>query len=127
MKIDFLDLGDVLEIHTNQLDLYGGSAGIRDNGLLESAIAQPQGGFGKTYLHGNLFEMAAAYLYHLVQNHPFLDGNKRVGTAAALIFLDINGIEINAPKGSVYNLTIAVATGAAKKPEIAEFFRSHAL
>ena len=69
--------------------------------------------------------MAAAYMFHLVQNHPFLDGNKRTGVVAALVFLDMNGIEINAPHGSLYDLTMSVATGQIGKGEIAEFFRSH--
>ena len=70
--------------------------------------------------------MAAAYMFHIVQNHPFLDGNKRTGLIAALTFLDLNGIEIDAPGGSLYDLAIAVATGQADKTDIAEFLRSHA-
>lgn len=70
--------------------------------------------------------MAAAYLYHLVQNHPFLYGNKRTGAVAALVSLDLNRIEIDAPRGSLYDLTMAVATGQASKAEIAEFSRTHA-
>jgi death-on-curing protein len=69
--------------------------------------------------------MAAAYLFHIVKNHPFFDGNKRAGAVVALVFLDINGIEIDAPKGSLYDLTMSVATGQADKAEIAEYFRSH--
>ena len=94
-------------------------------GLLESAVQQPQAGFGGEYLHADLFEMAAAYAFHLVQNHPFLDGNKRTGAATALVFLDINDIEIAAPKGSIYELTLAVAKGEKTKPEIAAFFRAN--
>ena len=71
--------------------------------------------------------MAAAYMFHLVQNHPFLDGNKRTGAVAALVFLDINGTGIDAPAGSLHDLTIAVATGRADKARIADFFRVHAL
>jgi len=125
MSIDFLRVEDVLNLHADQVDLYGGSHGLRDPGLMESAVAQPQASFGGAYLHEDLFEMAAAYLFHLVQNHPFLDGNKRTGAVAALVFLDLNGIEIHAPEGSLYNLTISVATGQAGKSEIAEFFRCH--
>jgi death on curing protein len=68
--------------------------------------------------------MAAAYLFHIVQNHPFLDGNKRTGAVAALVFLDLNGVEIDAPKESIYDLTISVAKGEAGKQEIAAFFRN---
>lgn len=123
---DFLSTEDVLSLHADQVDLYGGEHGVRDLGLLDSAVAQPQASFGGEHLHKDLFEMAAAYLYHLVQNHPFLDGNKRTGAVAALVFLDLNGIEIDAPKGSLYDLAMAVATGQAGKAEIAEFFRAHA-
>ncbi len=123
---DFLSTEDVLTLHAGQVDLYGGEHGVRDLGLLDSAVAQPRASFGGEYLHKDLFETAAAYLYHLVQNHPFLDGNKRTGAVAALVFLDLNGIEIDAPKGSLYDLAMAVATGQAGKAEIAEFFRAHA-
>ncbi len=123
---DFLNVEDVLTLHADQVDLYGGDQGVRDPGLLESAVAQPQATFSGQYLHGDIFEMAAAYLFHIVQNHPFLDGNKRAGAVAALVFLDLNRIEIEAPKGSLYDLTISVATGQADKAQIAEFFREHA-
>jgi death-on-curing protein len=125
MDADFLSLCDILTLHANQLELYGGLEGVRDMGLLESAIAQPRAGFGGEYLHGDLYQMAAAYMFHIVQNHPFLDGNKRAGVIAALVFLDINGVEIAAEKGSVYDLTLSVATGQLNKDEITEFFRSH--
>ena len=123
---DFLALEDVLLLHGDQIDLYGGEYGVRDLGLLESAIAQPQATFGGNHLHGDLFEMAAAYPYHIVQNHAFLDGNKRTGAVAALVFLDLNGVEIDTPQGSIYDLTMSVAAGQAGKAEIAEFFRTHA-
>lgn len=123
---DFLSLEDILLLHGDQIDLYGGDHGVRDLGLLESAIAQPQATFDGHPLHGDLYEMAAAYLFHIVQNHPFVDGNKRTGAVAALTFLDLNDIEIDAPKGSLYDLTVSVATGQAGKAEIAEFFRKYA-
>ena len=92
----FLTLEEVLKIHENQIECYGGSHGVRDQGLLQSAIAQPEASFGGDYLHKDVFEMAAAYLFHIVENHPFVDGNKRAGTAAALVFLDLNGVELDA-------------------------------
>jgi death-on-curing protein len=95
---DFLSLEDVLCLHADQVRLFGGHEGVRDLGLLESAIAQPQAMFGGEYLHHDIFEMAAAYVFHLVQNHPFCDGNKRTGVVAALVFLDFNGVEIDAPR-----------------------------
>ena len=121
----FLTLDDILESHLNQIDTYGGSHGIRDIGLLESAIAQPEASFGGQYLHADIFEMAAAYLYHLVMNHPFVDGNKRVGLEAALIFLEINDESLIANDDELVDLVLKTTAGQIGKRQIAEFFRSH--
>lgn len=123
---EFLSVEDVLFLHADQIQLYGGSQGVRDIGLLESAIAQPQASFGGQFLHQDIHEMAAAYLFHVVNNHPFIDGNKRTGLVAALTFFDLNGVEVNAPPGSLYDLTIRVASGGLPKSPVAEFFRHHA-
>jgi death-on-curing protein len=85
----FLTVSEVLKLHELQLNRYGGSTGVRDLGLLESAVSQAQAGFGGVYLHEDLAAMAAAYLFSLVKNHPFVDGNKRAGLATALAFLDL--------------------------------------
>ena len=124
MNPDFLTLEEVLEIHSVQLTRFGGAAGVRDLGLLESALSQPQASFGGEYVHGDLFEMASAYLFHVVSNHPFVDGNKRAGLLSALVFLDINGIEINDRGDTLYDLTIKVASGNSNKPEISEVLKS---
>lgn len=116
----------MLESHAEQIANYGGETGIRDVGLLESALAQPEMQFDGQYLHTDLFEMAAAYLYHIVLNHPFLDGNKRVGLEAALVFLEINGQTIHATDDELVDLTLRTAQSLTTKAEIAEFFRSHA-
>jgi death-on-curing protein len=121
----FLTLDDIIESHQNQIDTYGGSHGIRDIGLLESAITQPEASFGGQYLHADIFEMAAAYLYHLVMNHPFVDGNKRVGLEAALIFLEINNENLKASDQELVDLVLKTTAGQVGKREIAEFFRSH--
>ena len=126
MAVVFLTLADALLIHADQVDLYGGDTGVRDLGLLDSALAQPRASFGGQMLCADLFEMAAAYMFHIVQNHPFADGNKRAGAMAALVFLDDNGVEIEIVKGELYTLTMGVASGEIDKPEIAEFFRSRA-
>jgi death on curing protein len=115
----FLDVEDVIEIHTTQLEVYGGSAGLRDRGLLESAVAQPQASFGDEFAHDGLFAMAAAYLFHIVSNHPFIDGNKRAGTLAAVVFLDLNGISIGHPSEALYELTMGVAEGRLQKAAVA--------
>ncbi len=127
MKPDFLTVEDVLGIHAEQIATYGGESGLRDLGLLESAVAQPQATFGGEYLHHGLFPMAAAYLFHIAQNHPFLDGNKRAGLVAALVFLKINGIAIDRGTDLLYDLTIAVVNGSADKQAIAEEFERLAL
>lgn len=122
----FLDIERVLRIHQSVIERYGGLGGIRDVGLLHSAIAMPQTSFGGEYLHKNLFEMASAYLYHIVQNHPFHDGNKRAGAAAAIVFLALNDIALEADEEGLVNITLAVAQGHAGKVEAASFFRKMA-
>lgn len=125
--IDFLTLQDVLLAHEDQIARYGGDPSVRDMCLLESAIAQPQATFGGTFLNDFPYGMAAAYLLHIVQNHPFVDGNKQSRAVAALLFLELNKIAIDAPVGSIYEQTIAVANGLAGKRELTEFFRNHAV
>jgi len=122
----FLDISHILRIHLSMIERYGGEEGVRDVGLLHSAIAMPQVSFGGEPLHKDLFEMAAAYLYHIVQNHPFVDGNKRTGAAAALVFLAMNDVNIEADEEGLVALTLAVARGEASKTEIARFFRQRA-
>jgi len=120
---DFLTLDDVLELHQLQVDRYGGLHGVRDQGLVESALAQPEATFAGEYLHGDLFEMAAAYLFHIVRNHGFLDGNKRTGLLTALVFLDINGVSVDQASPDLYDLTVAVAEGRTDKDEAAAVLR----
>jgi len=85
----FLDVDDVVWIHDVQIELFGGQTGTRDRGLLESAVAMPQQRFGDAYLHEDLFAMAAAYAFHISENQPFIDGNKRTALAACLDFSQI--------------------------------------
>lgn len=121
----FLTLEEVTEIHRDMIERYGGSLGIREVGLLESAVAMPQAGFGGQYLHADLFEMAAAYLFHIVQNHPFVDGNKRVGAMAAFTFLKLNGFSLIAKEAAFEKMVRGVAEGKGTKVEIAEFLRKN--
>ncbi len=121
----FLTIQEVLYFHHAQMEQFGGSMGVRDPGLLESALAQPCASFGGEYLHRGVFEMAAAYLYHIVQNHPFVDGNKRVGLESALAFLALNGVEIDAPDDDLESLVLAVASGQADKTQAAAFLDKH--
>jgi len=122
----FLELDDVIEIHADQIERYGGSSGLRDIGLLSSALAMPQAGSGGVYFHSDLFEMAAAYLFHVVKNHPFVDGNKRVGAVAALVFLELNGVDVRTTNASLVELILEVAQGRLGKAEVASFLRHHA-
>lgn len=126
MALDFLTTEMVQTIHEDQIQRYGGTPGLRDMGLLESAVAMPQAGFGGQYFHTDLFEMAAAYFFHLIKNHPFMDGNKRVGAMAAYAFLELNGKSLDAPEKEFGDLALAVAGGKLAKSAVAEFFRKHA-
>lgn len=121
----FLDIDHTMRLHRSLIETYGGVEGIRDVGLLHSALAMPQSSFGGEFLHRDLFEMAAAYLYHIVQNHPFIDGNKRTGAAAAIIFLSMNDMELIVEEETLVDLVLHVACGAVGKQEVATFMRTH--
>jgi death-on-curing protein len=118
MSPDFLTPEEVLDIHEMQLKRIGGGAGIRDQGLLESALAQPPATFDGQFIHEDLFAMAAAYLFHIARNHPLVDGNKRVGLLSALVFLDLNGIALEHGSEALYELTMAVAEGRVDKAHV---------
>jgi death on curing protein len=126
LKPVFLELAEVLEIHRNQIGLYGGRPGLRDLGLLQSALAQPVSGIRERYFHSDLMEMAAAYLFHIVRDHPFIDGNKRTGAVAALVFLDFNGVEMDADQDDFEALVWSVAKGKSGKSDITGFYRKNA-
>lgn len=104
----FLTLEQVLVIHENQIGLYGGTSGLRDLALLESAILRPQTTFGGEDLYPTLFEKAAALMHSLVLNHSFLDGNKRTGTVSILVFLEINGYEIDVSQKQLIKVALGV-------------------
>ncbi|MBN2436503.1 MAG: type II toxin-antitoxin system death-on-curing family toxin [Spirochaetes bacterium] len=123
-EIIFLTLAEAIEIHNNQINLYGGASGIRDISLLQSALAVSEATFDNKYLHKDLFEMAAAYAFHICQNHPFIDGNKRVALVAALVFLDFNGVEIADPEEKLYKAVMNLASGKMNKEILAALFRS---
>jgi len=118
----FLDLMQVLQIHQDQIARYGGSNGLRDMDLLQSALAMPSAGFGGEYVHSTLFEMAAAYLFHLVKNHPFVDGNKRVGATTALVFLSLNGWAVECSDDQLVDAVLDVISGQIGKAEVAALF-----
>ena len=123
MALVFLSLDEFIEIHREMIERYGGSVGVRDMGLLESAVAMAEAGFGDQYLHSDLFEMAAAYLFHIARNHPFIDGNKRTGAIAAFVFLKLNQVTLNASDREFERIVRTVAEGKTGKAAVAEFLR----
>jgi death on curing protein len=126
-EITFLSLGELLEIHRDQIARYGGSHGLRDLDLVKSALGMPQATFGGEYLHTDVFEMAAAYLFHIVKNHPFIDGNKRAGAVSALVFLALNGYDFTAPQDALAKMVFALAGGELAKADVAIFIRKWAV
>lgn len=120
----FLSLDKVLRIHDAQILAFGGSEGIRELSLLESAVMTPQASFGGEYLHQDIYQMAAAYAFHIAENQPFLDGNKRTALASAIVFLDLNDIIITDENGLLFNAMIDIAQKTIDKYDLAELFRS---
>ena len=125
MEPSFLELDEVFAIHADQVEQYGGLAGMRDIELLKSAIAMPRASFGGDYLHTDVFEMTAAYLFHIARNHPFMDGNKRTAAVSAVVFLLMNGIELLIDEDSFEKLVVSAAEGKTTKEEIAGLFRDN--
>lgn len=118
-EIEFLTTEVVLALHQRRLERFGGSAGLRDRGLLESAVAQPRASFSGEYVHEGLFAMAGAYLFHIVSTHLFVDGNKRARLLAAQVFLDVNGVAVEHDSEAFYALTLGVAAGRIDKAAVA--------
>lgn len=123
--IYFLSIEDVLAMHDLLLNEFGGAVGIRSHNLLVSAIAQPQASWGGCYLHDDIFLMAAAYAFHIIKNHPFVDGNKRTGIFSAVNFLERNNYEVDFVKGDLYQIAIDVATSELSKKKLAKIFEKN--
>ncbi len=120
----FLTESIVLAIHEDQVRLYGGTYGVRDESALDSALHMPQAQFDGQFLHPTIFAMAAAYGYHLSQNHPFLDGNKRTAGMAIFAFLQFNGLEPIATEIEYYQTMMAVANGQMSKTTLADWLQT---
>ena len=118
----WLTLQDVIAAHGEGLADHGGSDGVRDLGLLESALARPCHHFA--YGQKSTFHPAAAYAHGIVRNHPFLDGNKRVGFLACCLFLDLNGYEMNASEEAVVETWLALAEGAIDEEFLAQWIEN---
>jgi death-on-curing protein len=123
--IHFLTLSEILIILEDQIINYGGIYGLRDINLLSSAIYMPQAGFGGEYFNKTIPAMAATYAFHICQNHPFIDGNKRVALASSLVFLDINGYTFNCKEEILYEKIMKVAKGELKKEELIKFYEKY--
>jgi death-on-curing protein len=123
--ITFLNVDDVLLLHADTIDTDGGSHGVRDHGLLDAAVAMPRQQFSGQFLHEDLAAMAAAYLFHIAQNHPFVDGNKRAAVMSALAFLHVNNIATLPAPQELEVVTLRVAAGEMRKDELTKWLRSH--
>ena len=121
----FLSLAEVLELHRRVVELAGGAASLRDLGALLSAVAQPRSAFGGKDLYPTLEEKAAALMLSLVQNHPFTDGNKRVGHAAAEAFLMLNGLELVASVDDGEKIVVGLAAGEVTRDQLVGWIRGH--
>ena len=120
----FLSVEDVIAIHAEMLAAHGGQEGIRDRGLLESAVAMPTQTFDGVYVHDDLFAMASAYAFHVAQNQPFVDGNKRAAIGAALVFLEINDVALREATEELYDAMIGLAERRMSKSGLAALFRT---
>ena len=108
----------VREIHAEAITRFGGSEGVRDRALLESAVAAPQASFGGKSPYRDLAEVAAAYLYYLCRNHPFIDGNKRAALGACIVFLRLNGIEPRPDGPEWEEFVLAIASGSLDREQV---------
>src|SRR3954465_12589606 len=117
----FLTLEEVLALHADQIRRYGGTSGVRDLGLLQSALAMPRASFGGLYLHPTVREMAGAYLFHLTHNHALVDGNKRIGLATTIAFLGLNDLWLESDPDELLNLVLQIARSEISKAEVAVF------
>jgi death-on-curing protein len=124
-NINFIPKDVILHFHEQLIQLYGGSLGIRNEQLLDSALEQPKTTFNGSYLHDNIFKMAAAYGFHLCKNHSFVDGNKRIALVAMDIFLQKNGHEITAPEKEAYKIIIALSSGELSKDELTNWLKKN--
>ena len=125
MAVHFIPKDVACTIHADLLQRYGGEPGVRDVGLLDSALAQPKMTFGGKYVYTTLFDKCAAYGFHVCRNHPFVDGNKRVAFVLMDIFLQKNGWEIVCPEEEVYTMMMNLASGKLTKTQLSTWLKQH--
>jgi death on curing protein len=118
-EIEWLDIDIVLDIHAEQLALFGGGDGMRDRGLLESALARPEN--KHAYGESDLAALAAAYAFGIARNHPFVDGNKRAAFASILVFLGLNEVDFEAPPADATAMILALAAGEVSEESLARW------
>jgi death-on-curing protein len=121
----YLTVADVVRLHRKAIQQSGGSAGVRDAGALESAVAQPRAAFGGEVLYPTLVEKAAALAFSLVMNHPFVDGNKRAGHAALETMLVLNGHELDADVDEAEAFMLRLASGEVSRAAFLQWLRQH--
>jgi death-on-curing protein len=118
----WIDSTDAIIMHDRELAMHGGSAGIRDNGLLESALARPKNHWAYAESEPSLVILAAALAFGISSNHPFVDGNKRTALVASFTFLDVNGLEVTATQEGAYLTILGLAAGEVSEEELAAWF-----
>ena len=124
--MEYLTLEEVYLLHERLIQLTGGSSGLRDPGLLSSAVARPQASFDGQELYPDLWTKAAAMMQSLIKNHPFVDGNKRTAVTATAIFLELNHHRLTASNDEVLRFAVQTAAGHAELEEIAAWLQAHA-
>lgn len=120
---EWLDIDIVLDFHAEQLALFGGPDGVRDLGLLESALARPINRFA--YGETDLAALAAAYGFGIAKNHPFIDGNKRTALASMIVFLGLNRLELDAPQEAATAVILGLAAGEIEEKVLAHWIAAH--
>jgi len=125
--IRYLSLAETLDLHRSVIERWGGASGVRDLGALEAALAQPRQGFGGQDLYPDLTSKAAVLCFSLILNHPFVDGNKRIGHAAMETFLIMNGAELRASVDEQERVIIDLAAGNLSREDFVEWARQHTI
>lgn len=125
MKISYLTLEQILVIHEDQIERYGGTSGLRNLELLESAVFRPQSTFDGKDLYEDVFEKTASLIHSLILNHPFIDGNKRTGMVGGLVFLEINGFLLKVQQKEFVEIALAIATKKLDLEKTREWIQSH--
>lgn len=125
VRTTYVTLEQILVIHQDQIERYGGTSGIRTLSLLESAVLRPQSTFNGKELYTDIFEKAASLMHSLIRNHPFMDGNKRTGIVAGCVFLEINGVSLRISQEQLVTIAISIATKKMGIESITKCLKEH--